>query len=147
LEQRLLQVLSPARVRSLLDEVWDSVAAMPLSEAFAFIGENDLQDFVILVYEVWLRYRKTEFFRGISAEMVDHFFRKYGQETLSSLVADMGVTQAMVGDELLGFLQPLMQHALRSGALEQVLRARLLDFYGSDAALAALTPDAEPGQP
>jgi hypothetical protein len=140
LEKRLLQVLSPTRVRSLLDEVWDSVAAMPLSEAFAVIGEHDLEDFVVLVHEFWLRYRKTEFFRGISTEMVDHFFRKYGQETLASLVTDMGVSQAMVRDELLGFLRPLVQHALRSGALEQALRARLADFYGSEAAHAALAP-------
>lgn len=138
LEQRLLQALNPDTIRSLLDEIWDGVAGMQLSEAFQFLGEQDLEDFVVLVHEFWLRYRKSDFFRAISAEMVDHFFAKYGDETLSSLIDDMGVSQAMVSAELNGFLQPWVSHALQSGALEQLLRDQLSDFYGSDAALAAL---------
>jgi hypothetical protein len=140
IEKRLLQVLNPDSVRSLLDEIWDGVAPMHLSEAFAFIGEQDLEDFVVLVHEFWLRYRKSRFFRDISHDMVAHFFEKYGTETLASLVDDMGVSQAMVSAELLGFLRPVLKHAAGSGALEQALRAALGDFYRSDAALAALTP-------
>lgn len=140
IEQRLLQALNPESIRSLLDEIWDGVSGMQLSEAFQFIGEQDLEDFVVLVHEFWLRYRKSQFFRAISEEMVDHFFTKYGDGTLSSLIDDMGVSQAMVSEELIGFLQPMVKHALQTGALEQWLRAKLSDFYGSDAALAALDP-------
>ena len=137
-EKRLLHVLQPDSVRLLLDEVWDGVAAMPLSEAFAILGEQDLEDLVVLVHEFWLRYRKSDFFREISQEMVEHFFQKYGQQTLALLVDDMGVSEAMVSAELSDFLQPVLQHAARSGALEQALREKLSDFYESDAALAAL---------
>jgi hypothetical protein len=138
IEQRLLQALNPENIRSLLDEIWDGVAGMQLSDAFAFLGEQDLEDFVVLVHEFWLRYRKSEFFRDISVEMVDHLFDKYGDETLASLIEDMGVAQDMVSAELVGFLRPMVQHALRTGALEQALRAKLGAFYGTDAALAAL---------
>jgi hypothetical protein len=31
---------------------------MRLSEAFALLGEQDLEDFVVLVFEFWQRYRK-----------------------------------------------------------------------------------------
>jgi hypothetical protein len=143
-EKRLLHVLNPDNVRSLLDEVWDGVANMQLSEAFSFIGEQDLEDFVVLVHEFWLRYRKTDFFRHISGEMVAHFFAKYGNETLTSLVDDMGVSQAMVSSELIGFLRPVLEHASDSGALEHALRAKLSEFYASGAALAALENAAGP---
>lgn len=137
-EKRLLQVLNPDNIRSLLDEIWDDVAPMRLSEAFALLGEQDLEDFVVLVHEFWLRYRKSEFFHAISREMVAHFFAKYGEETLASLVDDMGVSQSMVSEELSIFLRPMLKHALESGALEQAVRSRLSGFYHSDAALSAL---------
>lgn len=136
-EARLLELLTPESMRSVLDDVWDSVAGMQLSEAFAALGEQDLEDFVVLLHEFWLRYRKTDFFRAISQEMVEYFFAKYGKETLALLVNDMGVSQAMVSTELIRFLTPTLQHMARSGALERALRARLIGFYASDEALAA----------
>ncbi|MET0387090.1 MAG: hypothetical protein ABW321_14075 [Polyangiales bacterium] len=138
IERHLLSVLSPERIRSLLDEVWGAVAPMRLSEAFALMGEQDIEDFVVLVYEFWQRYRKTDFFRRIAGEMTDYFFRKYGQETVSSLIEDMGVDEHMVSDELTGFLRPVFERAATSGALERFLRAQLASFYRSPAALAAL---------
>jgi hypothetical protein len=111
---------------------------MRLAEAFAVMGEQDIEDFVILIFEFWQRYRKTDFFQRISSEMVDHFFRKYGEETLSSLIEDMGVSEAMVSTELMGFLRPVLANATASGALEHYLRQRLEAFYLSEAAAAAL---------
>jgi len=138
IEAHLLSVLHPDHLRSLLDEVWDEVAPMRLSEAFALLGEQDLEDFVVLVFEFWQRYRRTPFFRRISEEMVDHFFRKYGQESLSLLIEDMGVDEQMVRAELTSFLAPMVQQAAKSGALEQLLRERLSRFYRSPSALSAL---------
>jgi citrate lyase gamma subunit len=114
---------------------------MPLSQAFELIGEQDLEDFVVLVHEFWLRYRRSDFFRNISREMLDHFFDKYGQEPLASVIEDMGVTEAMVAEELIGLLRPILERAVQSGALERLLRARLQAFYGSAAALSALEVD------
>jgi len=139
IERHLLSELHPERVRALLDELWDSLASMRLSEAFALLGEQDIEDFVVLIVEFWQRYRKTDFFARISSEMVDHFFVKYGQGTLAGLIEDIGVTEQMVVAEVLGFLRPILEHAAQSGALEQALRARLEPFYRSPAALSALT--------
>ena len=133
-----LEVFDSERLRSVLDDVWDRVASRPLSEVFAFVGEQDVEDFVVLVYEFWLRYRKTDFFRRISAELVDFFFAKYGQTTLLALVEDMGVTESMVQAEVLGFLPPLFEKALRSGSLERHVRSRLEGFYRSPEVLSIL---------
>ena len=59
-EQHLLDELDAERLRAALDEIWDGVAHLRLSEVFALVGEQDIEDFVVLVYEFWLRYRKTE---------------------------------------------------------------------------------------
>jgi hypothetical protein len=137
-ERTMLEVLDPERLRAVADDVWDQVSPMRLSELFALIGAQDVEDFVVLVYEFWLRYRKTAYFRRISNELVDYFFGKYGQETLLGLIEDMGVNERMVCDEVVGLLRPMFEHAVHSGALEHYIRARLERFYRSEAAVAAL---------
>lgn len=137
-ERHALELLDSQGLHSVVDEVWDRVASRPLSEVFAFVGEQDVEDFVVLVYEFWLRYRKTDFFRRITTELVDFFFKKYGQSTLLALIEDMGVVEAMVREEVLSFLPPLFEDAARSGALERHIRSRLEGFYASPEALAAL---------
>ncbi|HKU41946.1 MAG TPA: hypothetical protein VJR89_27500 [Polyangiales bacterium] len=137
-ERGVAELLDSERLRAVVDELWDRFASRPLSELFAFVGEQDIEDFVVLVHEFWLRYRKTDFFRRIAAELVDFFFEKYGQTTLLALIDDMGVTEAMVRREVVLFLPPMFEEAAVRGALERHIRARLDGFYGSAAAAAAL---------
>jgi hypothetical protein len=140
-EQHLLEELDSTQLRAALDELWDGIGKLPLSEVFALVGEQDIEDFVVLVYEFWLRYRNTEYFRRISSEMVDHFFAKYGQETLRAVIEEMGVSESMVRQELTNFLGPLLGHAERTGALERVIRAKLQRFYDSASAKAVFSAE------
>jgi hypothetical protein len=133
-EQRLVVALDPEAVRALIDEVWDAIAPMQLSEAFAFISSHDLEDFVVLIYEFWQRYRKTRYFREISSELVDHFFDKYGEGSVLNLLDDLDITQDMVTEELQILLDKLLSHASTTGFLEARLRAHLGPFYQSSAA-------------
>jgi hypothetical protein len=136
-EQRLLELLDPELIRSIADEIWLSVARVPLGQLFQFITKQDLEDFVVLGFEFWKRYRKTAYFRGISAEVVALVFRKYGAQSVSALIEDMGVSQAMITRELLELLGPLVAQAARPGGfLEQSIRARLAPFYRSPELLA-----------
>lgn len=137
-ERELLALIEPEWLHSLIDEIWASVASRPLAEVFAFIGEQDLEDFVVLGYEFWLRYRKSDYFRDITADAVDHFFTKYGQVSLLELLGEMGVNQAMVARDLGGLLVPLLDEAARSGFLEAQIRASLGAFYHSPEAEALL---------
>jgi hypothetical protein len=137
-EQRLLELLDPDLVRSVADEIWSSVAPLPLSQLFQFITQQDLEDFVVLGFEFWMRYRKSAYFRRISAEVVAHFFRKYGGQSLAVLIDDMGVTEEMIARELSELLAPLVGVAAESGFLEQSIRARLTPFYRSPELLTLL---------
>jgi len=137
-EKRLVVALDVEAVRGLVDEVWGEIAPMKLSDAFALVSSHDLEDFVVLGYEFWQRYRKTRYFREISRELVDHFFAKYGGESVLSLLDELGVTAPMVSDELQGFLPPLLEKARATGLLERHVRAHLERFYRSDAATAIM---------
>jgi hypothetical protein len=137
-EERLIAAFDVEAVRGLVDEVWDEIAPMKLSEAFKLLGSHDLEDFVVLGYEYWQRYRKTHYFREISREVVDHFFTKYADDSLLDLLDEVGVTAPMVSSELLGVLSPVLERARATGLLEQRIRAHLEPFYRSDAALAIL---------
>jgi hypothetical protein len=138
-EQRLLVALDREAVLNLVDEVWDEVGPMKLAEAFAFVGTHDLEDFVVLGYEFWQRYRKTRYFREISHELVGHFFTKYESDSVLNLLDDIGVTEAMVVEELQTFLPAILAHARETGFLEARVRAHLDRFYRSDAAAAILS--------
>jgi len=137
-EKRLIVALDVDALRGVIDEVWDGVGPLKLSDAFAYLSSHDLEDFVVLGYEFWQRYRKSSYFREITRELVDHFFAKYGDETLLGLLDELGVTAPMVSSELRGFLGPLLERALTSGFLEQRIRAHLEPFYRSAAAAAVL---------
>jgi hypothetical protein len=137
-ERELLALVDPEWLRSLIDEIWATVGRLPLAEAFAFIGAQDLEDFVVLGYEFWLRYRKSDYFRQIMEEMVDYFFEKYGRLSLREVLEDMGVSESMVAPELGTLLVPLLDQAARTGLLEQEVRANLGAFYHSAAAEAIL---------
>ncbi len=142
-EKHLFEQLDAKRLRAVLDEVWDAVAGMRLADAFAFIDEHDLEDFIVLGYEFWLNYRKTPYFHKIASELVDLFFAKYGQESLATLIEDMGVNEQIVVHELVNVLGPILDHAARTGFLEQRLRAQLEPFYRSGAVEAALRAEAQ----
>jgi hypothetical protein len=127
-----LDVFDPELVRSVADEVWASVASQRLSELFQFVSKQDIEDFVVLGYEFWNSYRKSAFFQRIMREMVEFFFAKYGAQTLSALIEDMGIDEAMLARELSELLRPIIARANQQGLIEQALRAQLADFYESD---------------
>jgi len=137
-EEHLLQAVDREWVRQMADEIWDTISKKPLAEAATVFTTQDLEDFVVLSYEFWLKFRKTPYFLAITTEVVHHLFEKYGDESLSSLILDMGVTQEMVAAELRTFLGPLLEHAFRTGFLERELRVHLEPFYRSEEALAIL---------
>ena len=137
-EAQLVGILDARFVRTMADDVWEAVAPMRLSEAFAFISAHDLEDFVVLGYEFWLKYRKTRYFRELSREVVGFFFDKYGDESAASLVEDMGVSKEMFIHEIQIFAAPLVEAARETGFLEAQIRARLEPFYASDAVASIL---------
>jgi hypothetical protein len=128
------KLLDPGLLRSVLDEIWQRVSPARLSVVFSAIGERDLEDFIVLGYEFWLRFRKSPYFRDVVHELIEYFFARYGQASLAVLLDEVGVTKEMVMLELQTFLAPLLAHAARTGELERQVRSALRPFYSSEIA-------------
>jgi hypothetical protein len=138
--KHVLEVLDPEWVRQMADELWDAVSSRPIAEATSVFSAQDLEDFVVLGYEFWQRFRKTPYFKAVAGEVVDRLFTKYGDDSLNALILDMGVTEAMLTLELRLLLEPICAHAIATGQLEQQIRAHLEPFYRSLAVTRILGP-------
>ena len=139
LEERLADAVDETFLRSLLDDVWADASRLSLSHVIGFLGEQDLEDAVTFVFEFWLRFRQTDYFRHAVEAGVTHFFAKYGGESVADVIEDMGVTQEMVAKEWVASVTPWVQAAMESGFLEAQLRQELESFYLSDACVALLS--------
>ncbi len=137
-EEVLLDALDATTIRRTADEIWADLAPMRLSDIFAHIGSYDLEDFVVIGHEFWLKFRKTEYFHEIMRGLVDHFFDKYGEQSLVALIDDMGVSKDMVVTEVRLQGAPVIVKALETGFLERLIRAHLEPFYASDRVKAIL---------
>ena len=135
----LRDMVSTEALRSLADDLWESIGPMRLSELFSFLSPADVEDFWIVSYETWLKFRKTPFFRATSAQVVDAIFEKYGGESVLTLLDDMGVSQSMVVDELRTLFGPVLAHARQTGLRELQVRQRLARFYESEPVAQLLT--------
>ena len=127
----LLEFLEENRIVEIADEIWNSVAGVPLSEHFSFIDADDMEDFIVIGIEFWQHFRKTRYFQDIYTEIVRAFFEKYGSKEVSVILEDVGITRQMVIEEITEILTPGIRKALETGYLEQRIRERLTDFYRS----------------
>ncbi|MBF0450161.1 MAG: hypothetical protein HQK75_05625 [Candidatus Magnetomorum sp.] len=125
----LIEFLDDNQILETGDEIWEAIAKNPLSEYFSNIDSNDMEDFIIIGFEFWFHFRRTPYFEEISKELVQYFFKKYGNEYLDVLLDDLGVTKEMIIYEIIEMLSPAIQTLLSTGYLEERIRARLSAFY------------------
>jgi hypothetical protein len=131
--EHLSATLNSDSLRTLADDLWDRIGPTRLSELFRFLTVSDVEDFWVVGFETWLKFRKTPFFRTTTAQVVDAIFEKYGAESVLTLLDDMGVSEQMVVHELRTLFGPVRTHARQTGLREQQVRQRLEPFYASDA--------------
>lgn len=136
--EHLSATLNSDSLRTLADDLWDRIGPTRLSELFRFLTVSDVEDFWVVGFETWLKFRKTPFFRTTSAQVVDAIFEKYGAESVLTLLDDMGVSEEMVVHELRTLFGPVRAHARQTGLREQQVRQRLEPFYASDAVASLL---------
>ncbi len=130
-ESFLTSDTAAAQVKETLLAIWDQMEEVPMIELRELISTTDVQDFIVLGHEFWLKFRKTPYFEQSCHMVVDYLFEKYGDEPLAVLVDDMGVTPAMAKAEIARFAPNLLERLRASGFLEARLRNRLAAFYES----------------
>lgn len=116
-------------------DLWDLIEDKSLGELQIGIDSIDLTELVVLGYEFWLRFRKSDYFIQSYELIVAHFYEKYGNAKLSVLFDDFLVTPERVKEEAERFAPKILAKLKKSGQLEGLIRRRLESFYNSDTAL------------
>ncbi|MEX2475714.1 hypothetical protein [Marinobacter sp.] len=133
-EQFLHRALSDDELRDSVMAAWVSVEDRTVADLHEGLGDVQLQEFVVLGYEFWLRFRKTEYFKGCVEAVVAHLFAKYGDRPIADLLGDVGVTRDVIMAEIDALALPIVDVLREEGYVEALLRRRLSSFYKSAAA-------------
>ncbi len=130
--------LTDEQIKQSAMDIWDSLSTKTLGELQEGMSSLDLTEFVVLGYEFWLRFRKTNYFKHCYELVIDYFYEKYGDSALTLLLEDFNISPERAIEEVSLFAPQALKVLTESGQLEKMLRRRLASFYESSTALSLL---------
>ncbi|MET9030688.1 hypothetical protein ABZW96_34460 [Nocardia sp. NPDC004168] len=133
------EMLRDAPVHAAAMEFWDLHADEPVSGLREYLSRKDLNELVLLCYEIAVTTREKEYFGLLLDECVEVFFTKYGDYTLAAMLPELGLTGDDIVQEILRYGPAVIEGAKREGVLAGLIRERLAPFYTSDEVLAILS--------
>ena len=141
LSNAIKETIEEAPLQDAALEIWDLQAAEPMSNLREYLSQQDLRDLVLIIHEIWLTLRDTEYFTAAVNAGIDVFFDNYGSFTVAELLNEL----ALDPDQLTTDVQLLIPRAIEaireSGELESIVRERLEPFWRSQQVAALLTTD------
>ncbi|WP_062986783.1 hypothetical protein [Nocardia anaemiae] len=132
------EMLRDAPVHDAAMEFWDLHADEPVSGLREYLTQKDLNELVLLCYEIAITTREKEYFGLLVDECVDVFFTKYGDYTLAAMLPELGLSGDDIAKEILRYGPAVIEGAKRDGVLGKLIRERLEPFYTSDVVLGIL---------
>lgn len=132
------EMLRDAPVHDAAMEFWDLHADEPVSGLRDYLTQKDLNELVLLCYEIAVTTREKEYFGLLVDECVDVFFTKYGDYTLAAMLPELGLSGDDIAREILRYGPAVIEGAKRNGVLGKLIRERLEPFYTSDVVLGIL---------
>lgn len=132
------QSLTDEQLKSSTMELWDSAETVTMADFQEGIDSLDLSELISLGYEFWQTFRQTEYFKGCFELVVDDIFRRYGKQSVGSLLDELLITPDRIMAEADTFAPRLLKTLKSSGQLEGIIRRRLEKFYFAGKTLAEL---------
>ncbi|WP_406273660.1 hypothetical protein OH799_35265 [Nocardia sp. NBC_00881] len=132
------EMLRDAPVHDAAMEFWDLHADEPVSGLREYLSQKDLNELVVLCYEIAVTTREKEYFGLLVDECVEVFFTKYGDYTVAAMLPELGLTGDDIANEILRYGPAVLEGAKKNGVLAGLIRERLAPFYTSDAVLGIL---------
>ncbi|MFQ6328518.1 hypothetical protein ACLMAL_20555 [Nocardia sp. CWNU-33] len=132
------EMLRDAPVHSAAMEFWDLHADEPVSGLRDYLTQKDLNELVLICYEIAITTREKEYFGLLVDECVEVFFTKYGDYTLAAMLPELGLSGDDIATEILRYGPAVIEGAKRNGVLGKLIRERLEPFYTSDVVLGIL---------
>ncbi|WP_067849270.1 hypothetical protein [Nocardia lijiangensis] len=132
------EMLRDAPVHSAAMEFWDLHADEPVSGLREYLTQKELNELVLLCYEIAVTTREKEYFGLLVEECVEVFYAKYGEYTLAAMLPELGLSGDDIATEILRYGPAVIEGAKRNGVLAKLIRERFEPFYTSDAVLGIL---------
>ncbi|MGE4427674.1 MAG: hypothetical protein AB7G37_14585, partial [Solirubrobacteraceae bacterium] len=121
-------------VLELLAEVEDE----PVGRFRSVVTREDLEDLLLIAYELWMRIRDHPWLLALIDEGIDLVFDEYGDVPLRELLDELGLTRDDLLEEAVRFGPRALRVLRDEGLVEAFLRRRLAPFFASPEARALL---------
>ena len=131
----LSENLTDDELKASIIDAWDSFSGKSLDKLQSGLGEVEWSEFVVMGYDFWLSFRRSEYFRRCYETVVDRLFEQYGDYRVAALLAEFNVDRETVMTELEAVVPDALDTLHANGVIEAMLRRRLERFYTSDEAL------------
>ncbi len=120
------------KLRDTLLDIWHHLKTNKASLAHQFLSGLDVEEFLVMCYEFWREFRRTEYFNVLLDSGIDAFFNRYGDTTLDVLLEEVGIQREMLVADAIRFVPPILAMLKEKNLLEPMIRQRLVGFYQSD---------------
>ncbi|MFC1851112.1 hypothetical protein ACFL27_13035 [candidate division CSSED10-310 bacterium] len=137
-ESFLVKALDERRLKQLSQDIWDAIEHKKLAAGTDFIKAEHIDSFSPVIQDWWSHFRKTSFFSNLCEQVITDYFQQYGDQKISKILAEMGISKKILTTEALEFFVPLVEKPEIRQYLQKKIRSRLESFYTSDQATAIL---------
>lgn len=131
-ENFLLKQMSSDKLEGTLTLIWDRIKNQPVSRFRDYVKEDDVEDFFVIGFEFWRRFRQTDYYSDLIGVGIDYFFKKYGKVTLKKLLEELGITRDMILADAQRFAPRVIAELNKQGIIEEIARSELESFYAGD---------------
>lgn len=131
LNKVIVETMKDPSAREAVLQVFDMYADQPVPRVRELADQEDLRRVAGLLQDIVIAGAPTEPVLALLDALIDGFFAVYGDEPVSTLIDDLGLTP----DDLTSHLTPIVGRVARAaaeaGLLEELVRERLRPFYSS----------------
>lgn len=121
--------LDAAELKDIAWQVWLNIKDLPLNELSSGIEALDIEEFFVLIYELWRELRQTEYLQRLIFTGIDVFFEVYGDYPVSELLEEIGISKQHLINDANRFLPKAIAALNQHHVLDQLIRLQLNDFY------------------
>lgn len=109
--------------------IWSEVKQRSLKETFSQLQSIDFEEFFILVYETWKELRETEYMQNVILNVVEAFYKYFGEYSLQELLHSVGLDKNDLYIEADRFIPYTLGALEQHGVLDSIIQSLTAPFY------------------
>lgn len=131
LNKIIVETLKDSTTHDAVLEIFDLYADKPVVRLDRVASRDDVHRIADLIQDIVIAGAPAAPVLEISEALIGGFFKIYGEEPVTSLLTDLDLDRELIVEHALSLVSGVLNAAITTGELEQLLRARLGEFYAS----------------